>query len=238
LISRHGAMTPRGDVDLTPRRHDAKRHKCGHAKVPRRPHRLARAPVLELLDVLGIDVSSIANGDRGWLISAAEAYGANRAIEMVMRSASEQDEIAHCVVGAGLKVHRRIGPGCFESAYTPCLAYEFSRCGLQFEADVWMDLLYEDMVIERAYQIDFIVAGTLVVEVKAVETNAPVHARQVLTYLKLTGLAVGLLMNFGSRLMSEGTERVANNFPFGTAPIGRRSLTQRGTVTLRPDTLK
>ena len=87
-----------------------------------------------------------------------------------------------------------------------------------------MDLLYDELIVPRAYCIDFIVEDCVVLELKAVEHTAPVHTRQVLTYLKLTGLALGLLLNFGARTMREGIERVVNNFPHGTEPLGRRSV--------------
>ena len=87
-----------------------------------------------------------------------------------------------------------------------------------------MDLLYEDLIVPRVYCIDFIVEDCLVVELKALEQIAPVHSRQLFTYLKLTGLGLGLLLNFGAKTMREGVQRVANNFPHGTDPIGRRSI--------------
>lgn len=86
-----------------------------------------------------------------------------------------------------------------------------------------MDLVYEDMIVPRAYRIDFIVEGCLVLELKALEQTGRIHGRQLLTYLKLTGLPLGLLLNFGAKTMADGIERVVNNFPLGTEPIGRRS---------------
>jgi GxxExxY protein len=141
-----------------------------------------------------------------------------------MRDEATQNEVARIVVGCGITVHRRIGPGCFESAYTPCLAHELARRGLGFEVDVAMDLVYDDLIAPRAYRIDFIVEGCVVLELKALEQTGRVHGRQLLTYLKLTGLALGLLLNFGAATMADGVERVVNNFPHGTAPIGRRSF--------------
>src|SRR4051812_24068644 len=74
-----------------------------------------------------------------------------------MRSEESQNEIAHRVIGCSITVHRRIGPGCFESTYAPCLAHELVRSGLRFEIDVAMDLVYEELTVPRAYRIDFIV---------------------------------------------------------------------------------
>ena len=141
-----------------------------------------------------------------------------------MRAEESQNEIAHRVIGCSMAVHRRIGPGCFESAYAPCLAHELARCGLRFEVDVMMDLMYDELTVPRAYRIDFIVEDCVVLELKALEQTGRVHGRQVLTYLKLTGLALGLLLNFGAPTMRDGVERVVNNFPGGTEPIGRRSI--------------
>jgi GxxExxY protein len=140
-----------------------------------------------------------------------------------MESEARQNEIAHDVIGCSIAVHRRVGPGCFESAYAPCLAHELARRGLRFEFDVAMDLAYEDLLVPRAYRIDCIVEQSVVVEIKALEQAGRIHARQVLTYLKLTGLALGLLLNFGARTMQEGVNRIVNNFPNGTEPLGRRS---------------
>ena len=144
-----------------------------------------------------------------------------------MRTEADQNELAHAVIGCGISVHRRLGPGCFESAYAPCLAYELARHDLRFETAIAMDLVYDDLVVPRAYLIDMIVEGILLIEIKALEQTGRVHSRQVSTYLKLTGLPLGLLLNFGAPVMTQGIERIVNNFPHGTDPIGRRSTTGR-----------
>jgi GxxExxY protein len=141
-----------------------------------------------------------------------------------MQDGDRQDEIAHQVIGSGITVHQHIGPGCFEVAYTPCLAHELRRRGLRFEQDVAMDIAYEDLIVPRAFRIDFIVEDCVLVELKALEQTGRVHRRQVLTYLRMTGLALGLLLNFGASTMTAGIERIVNNFPHGTTPIGRRSV--------------
>jgi GxxExxY protein len=141
-----------------------------------------------------------------------------------MGDEARQNEIAHTVIGCSLRVHCRVGPGCFESAYAPCLAHELAREGLQFDVDVAMDLVYEELIVPRVYRIDFIVEDCVVLELKALEQSGRVHGRQLLTYLRLTGLALGLLLNFGAATMAQGVERVVNNFPHGTDPLGRRSV--------------
>src|SRR5947208_2951113 len=112
---------------------------------------------------------------------------------------------------AALHSTRLFGPGCFESTYSPCLAYEMLKRGLQFEAKVELELRYEELWIPRAYEADFVVEGVIVIEVKALQAIAPVHLRQLRTYLTLTGCPLGLLMNFGAETMKDGVHRVVNN---------------------------
>jgi GxxExxY protein len=132
------------------------------------------------------------------------------------------NRIAHEIVGGGIALHKGFGPGCFESTYSPCLAYEMRKRGLQFEAQVELELRYEELVIPRAYIADFIVEDLIVIEVKALQAIAPVHLRQLRTYLTLTGCPLGLLMNFGAETMKDGVHRVVNNFPDGTRHDQRR----------------
>jgi len=134
-----------------------------------------------------------------------------------MATEQQINRIAHEIVGGGIALHKAFGPGCFESTYSPCLAYEMRKRGLQFEAKVELELHYEELWIPRAYEADFIVEGSIVVEVKALQAIAPVHLRQVKTYLTLTGCPLGLLMNFGDETMKAGVHRVVNNFPEGTS---------------------
>ena len=117
---------------------------------------------------------------------------------------------------AAMIVHRRIGPGCFEKAYAPCFAYELQRQGLQFVREVPIPLLYDDLVIQNAYEPDFIVEEVVVAELKVKEVLTGSDSAQLRTYLRLTGCPVGLLLNFGARLMKDGIVRQVNNFPFGT----------------------
>jgi GxxExxY protein len=138
-----------------------------------------------------------------------------------MATEQKLTRFAHEIVGGGIAIHRAFGPGCFESTYSPCLAYEMRKRGLQFEATVELELCYEELVVPRAYEADFIVEDVILIEVKALQTIA--HLRQVKTYLTLTGCPLGLLMNFGDETMRDGIRRVVNNFPEGT----RRDLRAR-----------
>ena len=144
------------------------------------------------------------------------------AIAARMHSEQEIERIVREIIGAGIDVHRRVGPGCFESAYTPCLAYEMNKRGLQFDMNVPLDLSYEELRVPRAYVLDFDVEHCVIVEAKALELLAPVHARQLNTYLRISGYPIGLLMNFGAETMRDGIRRVVNNFPWGTKPCERK----------------
>ena len=140
-----------------------------------------------------------------------------------MASEQELNRIAREIIGAGIAVHREFGPGCFESAYSPCLDFEMRRRGLRFESRLPLALHYHELVIPRAYEADFIVEQEVLVELKATEAVARVHLRQISTYLRLTGCPLGLLMNFGAETMRDGVRRVVNNFPIGTREAGRIS---------------
>ena len=141
-----------------------------------------------------------------------------------MATEQEINRIAYEIIGGGIAIHTRFGPGCFESAYSPCLGYEMRKRGLHFQEQVELELRYESLVIPRAYVVDFIVECLIVVEVKALQTIAGVHLRQVKTYLTLTGCPLGLLMNFGAETMKAGVHRVVNNFPEGTSHDLRRRV--------------
>jgi iron complex transport system substrate-binding protein len=133
-----------------------------------------------------------------------------------MATAEELDRAAHDIVESSFAVHRTFGPGCYEEMYVHCLSFELRKRGLTFRHKVPLSLQYEDLVVPRAYEADFIVAPGVLIEVKAVERTAGVHMRQVSTYLRITGLPLGLLVNFGAETLKEGVRRVVNNFPVGT----------------------
>ena len=135
-----------------------------------------------------------------------------------MRTEAHLNRIAGEIISAATAVHTVVGPGCFESAYAPCFAYELGKRGLRFIQKVPIAIHYETLVIPRAYEADFIVDHSIVVELKASAALAPVDARQLLTYLRFTGCPLGLLLNFGGATMREGIKRVVNNFPHGTIP--------------------
>ncbi len=120
----------------------------------------------------------------------------------------QRDSITGQIIGAGIEVHRQLGPGLLESAYRECLCWELHHRGLALERERALPLIYKGVHVEAGYRLDLIVEQRVLVELKAVERLAPVHTAQILTYLKLTGLRVGLLMNFNAEVLRDGIIRV------------------------------
>ncbi len=128
---------------------------------------------------------------------------------------SEHDEIdalARVAVEYGFRLHRDLGPGLLESAYETLMFESLRRQGIEVARQVMVPLRYDGIVIEAAFRADLILGNKLLVEIKSVERNAPVHGKQVLTYLRLMNLPLGLLMNFGLPTFKEGVRRIANDF--------------------------
>jgi len=121
-----------------------------------------------------------------------------------------ENEIANKVIGIAIEVHKALGPGLFESAYKECLFYKISQAGLQVEKEKPMPLIFEDVKLDCGYRIDLLVQNKLVLELKAVDALNDVHVAQVLTYLKLGGFKLGLLINFNVSLLKNGIKRVIN----------------------------
>ena len=111
-----------------------------------------------------------------------------------------------------MEVHRALGPGLLESAYESCLAYELSERGLFVERQKGVPITCKSVEVDAGFRIDLLVDKKITIELKAVESIAPIHKAQLLTYLKLTGLRVGLLMNFNVNILKQGLHRVVNNF--------------------------
>jgi len=122
------------------------------------------------------------------------------------------DALSHRVIGAAIEVHRHLGPGLLEKAYTDCLAVELAEQGIAFQKEVFLPLRYKSVVVNNAYRMDLLVEDSLIVELKSCEQLLPVHSAQLLTYLKLTDLQLGLLMNFNLGVMRQGVKRVVNGF--------------------------
>lgn len=122
-----------------------------------------------------------------------------------------ENEISYQIIGAALALHKNIGPGLLESAYENALAYDLREIGLNVTQQVPMPFIYKDIKMEVGYRIDLIVENKVIVEIKSLENLAPVHYAQVLTYLKLSNLKLGLLINFNSKILKEGIHRIVNN---------------------------
>jgi GxxExxY protein len=115
---------------------------------------------------------------------------------------------SHLIIGAAIDVHRALGPGLLESAYSRCLAIELKERGLRFRREVAIPLEYKGISLDVSYRADFVVENRVIVEVKSVQKLEPIHRAQLHTYLKLTGLRVGLLFNFNTPMMRTGVIRL------------------------------
>ncbi len=111
-------------------------------------------------------------------------------------------------IGAAIEVHKQLGPGLLESTYQACLCHELELRGISFECQKPLPLEYKGIRLECGYRIDLLVAGLVIVEIKSVEALAPIHEAQLLTYLKLTGIKVGFLINFNVVVLKEGIRRL------------------------------
>lgn len=121
-----------------------------------------------------------------------------------------ENQISKTIVDCCYKVHKTIGPGLLESVYLEILTYELKKTGLKCEKEVGIPVRYEDVTLDLGFRADLIVDNLVIVELKAVEKVLPVHKEQLMTYLKLTGMKLGLLVNFNVSLVKDGIERVVN----------------------------
>lgn len=122
-------------------------------------------------------------------------------------------EITEQILGGAIAVHRALGPGLLESTYEACLAYELVERRLRIDRQTALPVVYRGVRIDCGYRLDLVVEGTVIVEIKAVERLLPVHEAQILTYLKLSALPVGLLLNFNVPLMKDGIRRFVHDPP-------------------------
>jgi len=114
------------------------------------------------------------------------------------------NQLTHHIIGAAIEVHRILGPGLLESTYEACMVYELRERGLQFKQQLVLPVVYKDIQLEQGYRIDLLVENRVVVELKAVAELLPVHEAQILSYLKLSGHKIGLLLNFNVTLLKDG----------------------------------
>ena len=122
------------------------------------------------------------------------------------------NSITESIISAAIAVHRELGPGLLESAYESCLVYELLQQGLTVERQKALPVTYRGVKIDCGYCIDLLVEDAVIVELKAVESIDPIHEAQLLSYLKLSGYQIGLLINFNVRMLKQGIKRLVNNF--------------------------
>ena len=119
-------------------------------------------------------------------------------------------QVSHGVITAAMKVHTELGPGLLESTYTACLQYELTQAGFRSAAQVGLPVVYRQVKLELGYRMDFLVEDLVVVEIKSVDAISPVHQAQILSYLKLSGKSIGLLINFNVVHLKDGIKRFVN----------------------------
>lgn len=137
------------------------------------------------------------------------------------------NQLSHELIGAAIEVHRELGPGLLESAYQGAFSHELALRSIPHVCQKTMPVVYKGVVIETGYRIDVLADDRVVVELKAVEKLAPIHAAQLLTYLRLGKFPLGLLVNFNVRRLTDGIERVSNHAPnlsASSAPSALNSL--------------
>lgn len=134
------------------------------------------------------------------------------------------DALTHRIIGAAMRVHSRLGPGVLESSYEACLKYELQNQGLNVESQVGLPLVYDKVRLELGYRLDLLVENEIIIEIKAREGILPVHEVQLLSYLRLSGKRVGLLINFHVRRLKDGIKRIVDDFPVGGYQVPRQKV--------------
>lgn len=123
-----------------------------------------------------------------------------------------ENEISSKIIGAAIEVHKQLGPGLLESTYETCLAYELKQMGLDVKQQQALPVLYKEVKLDAGYRIDLLIENKVIIEIKSVEALADIHTAQLLTYLKLKDLKLGLLINFNSVKVIEGLKRIINGY--------------------------
>ena len=120
------------------------------------------------------------------------------------------NQLSSRIIGAAIEVHKTLGPGLLESSYEECLCHELILKGLKYDSQVNLPVHYKDKKLDCGYRVDVIVERSLILELKAVDAILPIHKAQLLTYLKLSNIQLGLLLNFNIPLMRDGVHRIVN----------------------------
>ncbi len=122
------------------------------------------------------------------------------------------NEISKKIIGAAIEVHKQLGPSLLESSYEVCLAHELREQGLRIQKQVGLPVVYKEVKLNAGYRIDILVENKVIIEIKSVDTLADIHTAQLLTYLKLKELKLGLLINFNSVKVVDGIKRIINGY--------------------------
>ncbi len=122
-----------------------------------------------------------------------------------------ENEISYKIIGLAIDIHKSIGPGLLESAYENAFVFELEQIGFSVEQQAPMPFVYKDVKLKVGYRIDLIVEKKVLIEIKSLENLAPVHFAQTLTYLRFSGLKLGLLINFNTKVLKSGIHRIVNN---------------------------
>ena len=125
-----------------------------------------------------------------------------------MLAPQANDPLTERIIGFAIEVHRQLGPGLLESTYEECLCYELLQSGIAFQRQVPLPVVYKAIRLDCGYRIDIVVEKKIILELKTVERLAPIHEAQLLTYLKLSGVRTGLLLNFNSPVLKNGIRRM------------------------------
>ncbi len=125
-------------------------------------------------------------------------------------NAERLNKISQKIIGAAIEVHKQVGPGLLESAYEACLAFELTERGLAMERQKALPITYRGVELDCGYRIDLLVEDAVIVELKAVDRLEPIHEAQLITYLKLSGCQLGLLINFNVKVLKHGIRRLVN----------------------------
>jgi GxxExxY protein len=120
------------------------------------------------------------------------------------------NELSHAIITAGMQVHTELGPGLLESTYVACLQHELSQAGIRSATQVGLPVVYRGVKLELGYRMDLVVEDLVIVEIKSVDALSPVHLAQILSYLKLSGKSIGLLINFNVVHLKDGIRRFVN----------------------------
>ena len=145
----------------------------------------------------------------------------------------DENEISGVIVDLAIRIHKTLEPGLLESVYHRILAYELRKASLDVRTEVPIPVEWDGHVIDESFRADIIVNGKVLLELKSVEKNQPVHRKQTLTYIKLANLQLDLLINFGAALLKDGLYRLVDTLPMATAIALRLSVFARGLYSCR-----